>query len=886
VSVAPAGATGTLLERQDSVSALDQLLAGVQSNSEGRLVFVGGEAGVGKTVLLRSFCEAQRRPVRTLWGACEPLRTARPLGPLLDVAEATGGELEELVEAAARPHEVAASLLRELRARAPTVLVLEDVHWADEATLDVLTLLAARIGSAPALVLASYRDDELDAAAQLRFVLGERVRGPGRLKLEALTPAAVAELAAGHAIDADELYRRTGGNPLFVTEVLAAGGAQIPETVRDAVLARAARLSDPARRLLEAVAIVPGQVDLWLLEALVGEPGDQVDECLAAGTLVAGHAHVGFRHELARLAIEDAIPPNRRVALHRAALAALAERALGHPDFTGLAHHAQAAGDAESVLQWAPRAAERAATSGAHLEAAAQYARALRFAAGQPLQTRAELLTRRAAECYLTSQIDEAIAAQQEALECHRKLGDQRGEGNALRVLSRLLFFAGRAPEAEPVVLEAIDVLERLPAGHELAMAYGNVSQRRMVVQDDAEAVAWGNRALELARRLNDAEVEVYALTNISAAGFRADADASWVKLEQALALAQRHGLEDHAGRIFSLLVMFPVLHRRFDLARGHLDAGLEYCSERGLDTWRLYLLAGRARLELDTGRWDQAADSATLALRDPRCVHLARSWALAALGLLRARRGDAGASAPLEEAYALVEPTREIDRVAQAAAALAEAAWLTGDHATAGLVTEAALALALDRRDPWAIGELAYWRWRAGFRDELSETLIAQPYRHSIDGDWRAAAELWRKLGCPYEAALALADADDEAALRRAYDELRALGAQPAAAIVARRLRERGARGLPRAPRSRTRANPAGLTARELEVLPLLAEGLRNAEIAGLLVVSQKTVDHHVSAILRKLGVRTRGEAAAQATRLGLSASTRDERGRETGAQ
>ena len=263
--------------------------------------------------------------------------------------------------------------------------------------------------------------------------------------------------------------------------------------------------------------------------------------------------------------------------------------------------------------------------------------------------------------------------------------------------------------------------------------------------------------------------------------------------------------------------------------------------------------------------------------------MHLARSWALAALGLLRARRGDAGASAPLEEAYALVEPTREIDRIAQAAAALAEAAWLTGDHAAAGQVTDAALALALDRRDSWAIGELAHWRWRAGFRDELPETLMADPHRHSIDGDWRAAAELWRKLGCPYEAALALADADDEAALRRAYDELLDLGAQPAAAIVARRLRERGARGLPRSPRSRTRANPAGLTARELEVLPFLTEGLRNAEIAERLVVSQKTVDHHVSAILRKLGVRTRGEAAAQATRLGLSASAGQQRGNET---
>jgi predicted ATPase len=169
----------TLLERDESVSVLTGLLAGVRSGAEGRLVLVGGEAGVGKTALLRRFCGSQDASVRVLWGACEPLRTPRPLGPLADVAEATGGELEELVAGAARPHDVAAALLRELRGRTPTVLVLEDVHWADEATLDVLTMLAARIGSAPALVLASYRDDELDRAEQLRFILGEIVRGPG-----------------------------------------------------------------------------------------------------------------------------------------------------------------------------------------------------------------------------------------------------------------------------------------------------------------------------------------------------------------------------------------------------------------------------------------------------------------------------------------------------------------------------------------------------------------------------------------------------------------------------------------------------------------------------------------------------------------------------------
>jgi DNA-binding CsgD family transcriptional regulator/tetratricopeptide (TPR) repeat protein len=876
MSVTASTRAGTLLERGGNLAALNDLLAGVRSSSHGRLVLVGGEAGVGKTALLRGFCEAQARDVRILWGACEPLRTPRPLGPLIDVGETAGGELRELLMGAARPYEVAAALLGELRGGRSTVLVLEDVHWADEATLDVLMAMAARVGSVPALVLASYRSDALGGSPQLRFVLGELVRGPNRLSVAPLSEAGVIELAEPHGIDGRELYRRTGGNPFFVTEVLAAGGEQLPQTVRDAVLARAVRLSAAARELLDAAAVVPGQVELWLLEALAGEVHNRLDECLAWGVLGAGRAHVSFRHELARLAIEEAITPNRRLALHRTAVQALAAHGGEDPDYARLAHHAEAADDADGVLRWAPRAAERAAGSGAHREAAAQYARALRFTNRQPPQLCAELLAARSEECYLTSQIDEAIAAQREALDNRRRLEDRLGEGNALRVLSLLLFFAGRASEAEPLVLEAIEVLERLPAGHELAMSYANLSQRRMVVEDAAEAVAWGSRALELARVLGDTEAEVYALSNIAAAEFRADPDAGRLKLEAALELAQRHGHEEHAALTFNRLVMFPVRYRRFDIAQVHLEAGLEYCTERGLDTFRLYLLGCRARLELDLGHWDQAADSAGAVLRDPRSAQLARTWALAALGLVRARRGDADATAPLEQAHAMVEPTFELDRITQVAAARAEASWLNGDHATVKHQTDAPLALALDRMDPWAIGELAYWRRQAGIREKLPPTeLLAEPYRLSIAGDWAQAADLWRKIGCPYEAALALADSDDETTVRHAVEQLQRLGARPAAAIAARRLRERGVRGIPRGPRPRTRENPAGLTARELEVLTLLAKGLRNAQIAQRLVVSEKTVDHHVSAILRKLDVRTRGEAGAQAMQLGIVSPT-----------
>ena len=237
-----------LLERE---TFLDML-----AGPPGRLILVGGEAGVGKTALVRAFAEGRQ----VLWGACDPLHTPRPLGPLLDVADAAGGELQEVVAAGPRPAVLVTALLHALRDRPGTVLVLEDVHWADEGTLDVLRLLGRRMPGVPALAVVTFRDDE---PGPLRVVLGELATAIGveRIKLPPLTPDAVRTLAEPHGIDADALHRSTGGNPFYVTEVLSAPAASIPATVRDAVLARAARLSPPARELLERLAMVPGAAD-------------------------------------------------------------------------------------------------------------------------------------------------------------------------------------------------------------------------------------------------------------------------------------------------------------------------------------------------------------------------------------------------------------------------------------------------------------------------------------------------------------------------------------------------------------------------------------------------------------------------------------------------
>ena len=256
-----------LLERSQHLSALGASLAEVASRHRGRLVLVSGEAGVGKTALVRRFCDVQGGSARVLWGNCEALFTPRPLGPLFDIAETTAGELEELVASGGKVHEVVAALARELGRQAPTVIVLEDIHQADGATLDVVRLLGRKVGTIPALIVATYREDDLAGAHPLRIVLGELAAASDveRLGIEPLSPAAVADLAQSHELDPDELFRKTAGNPFFVTEVLGAEADEIPHTVRDVVLARAARLSSPARRLLEAVAALPPRADLWLL---------------------------------------------------------------------------------------------------------------------------------------------------------------------------------------------------------------------------------------------------------------------------------------------------------------------------------------------------------------------------------------------------------------------------------------------------------------------------------------------------------------------------------------------------------------------------------------------------------------------------------------------
>jgi tetratricopeptide (TPR) repeat protein len=542
---------------------------------------------------------------------------------------------------------------------------------------------------------------------------------------------------------------------------------------------------------LDAVAMAPPSVELWLLEALAGDAVDRLDECLTSGMLTHGPGGVAFRHELARRAVEESLPPNQRSLLHQKALNALGNPPTGAPDLERLSHHADAAHDGPAVLHFAPQAAARAAALGAHREAAAQYARALKYADSLAPSERAELLEHSSHEHYLTDQPDEALDALKSAIACHREVGDTRKEGDSLRMLGNILWCPGRTAEARETAQEAVTVLEQLPPGSELAMAYSTLASLHKDRDDSTDAVEWGTRAFELAENLDDTEPLIHALNTIGTTELLAGAPGGLEKLERSLELGKRANSVDHVGRAFMNLVWAGTRLRNYELADRYLDEGLAYLSERGLDLWRLYLLAFRARIELDRGRWSEAVDSVGLVLQKRYISTFPRIQALVVLGLVRARRGEPDAQSPLDDALALATPTQELPRIAPVAAARAEVAWLAGDREGVRVATGDAFALAMRQGVAWPLGELACWRWRAGLETEAPEG-AAEPYAVQIAGDWARAAELWTEIGCPYEAALALADGDNDDALRRAFDELQRLGAQPAAEIVSRRLKER----------------------------------------------------------------------------------------------
>jgi DNA-binding CsgD family transcriptional regulator len=849
-----------LLEREPLLASLREFYSDA-SGGAGAMVFVAGDAGIGKSAVVGAFCAALDVEAAVHRGFCDALGTPRALGPLHDIARAHPRELGRLLVPGAERHELFTAFL-DMIGSGPSVTVIEDAHWADAATLDLLLFVGRRIAALPAMVVVTYRAEEVDRDHPLRRVLGDlaTARSVHRLVVPPLTEAAVHALAEPRGRDGARLHAVTGGNAFFVTEVLDADAEQIPVTVRDAVLARVGRLGSGARAVLDVVSLMPDRAEVSLVAEVADGALSGLDENVRSGMLVLEDPVVRFRHELARRVVEEDIPAARKVELHRLLLHCLESR--DDVDPARLSCHADSAAEPAAVLRWAPAAARLAADLGAHREAAAHLARALRYTAASSAELRARLWEFRADESDRCGELADAIDASSRAVQLWREVGDVQREASVLARRTHMLWNSGRDVEAHESARGAVELLEPLPPGPVLAQAYAARAQMLMLAGEMPAAIAMGAAAIPLAEGFGDDRVLAWALNAVGSGYWPTDPDRAVTLLTAGLEAARRSGDDLAAAGVLSMLATGAVEIRRYDLADHWLGELVAWCTERDLDPLRGYGLAWQAVSYLDQGRWGDAMAAATEVADDPMQHVPSTIVALTVLGRLRARRGDPDPDGPLERAWMLAQQTGDFARLWPVAAARAESAALQGRPERIDGLVAGTYELAVERKHGWAVGELGYWLSIAG-QDRPLVAGAAGPWALQIAGAAQEARRQWQELGCPYEAATARSRMPDDTEQLAALRELQALGAWPAAALLARRMHAQGIRGLPRRPRRTTSSHPAGLSERQADVLALMSEGLRNADIAARLHISPKTVDHHVSAVLGKLGVRTRHEAA-----------------------
>jgi DNA-binding CsgD family transcriptional regulator/tetratricopeptide (TPR) repeat protein len=853
-----------LLERAASLASL-ATFANEARRGDGRLVLISGEAGVGKSALVERF--RQDLPeARWSWGICDGLCPPRPLGPLIDVADQLGGALLESCDAGADRDALFRALLRQISTpETLDVVAVEDVHWADEATLDLLRFMGRRLRDASVLMIATYRDDAVAGNDPLSVTLGDlaRQRSTRRISLTPLSLDATGMLADGSGWEAPELFRLTGGNPFFLSEVLQAGMRTVPVSARDATLARAAGLSGEARGVLDVAALIGARMELTLLASVTECSGSVMDELLACGLLVRDEGWLRFRHEIARLALDQAIAPYRAGDIHGRILDALVSS--GCADDARLAFHAEAAADGAAVLRYASAAAWRAAGLASHREAVAQFERALRFVADADTSSVAALYDGLADEMALVDRWQEAAEACERALALWREVGDRLREGDTLRRLSLVIWSLFRADEAITTIEAAMAVLESLRPSVELARAYATCATLQMLSLGSDTAAGLAERAQEIAERLGTRDVLSDALnTRAVCAAFRGGA---WTALmSRALEIALSENLYEQAGRAYNNFCALHVSQWQFADAERYFTEGVAHCDEYDLTCYATSLRNDWAAVLERTGRWDDALALSTELLARADSSPANQVCTLIRLGSINARRGEPNTWEYLAEANEAADPLRTVPiRLARA-----EMYWLEGKPNEALHEAERAHALATNC-DAWIRGSVAVWLARTG--SDLSPAGdIAEPYRLELDGDWTGAARLWAEMNAPYDAAMALTRAEDEEELNQAFNTFKSLGAFPAARIVREKLRLIGARSLPTGPQATTRAHPFGLTKREHEVLALICAAHTNTDIAKKLFISPKTVEYHVTAILAKMGAPNRIAAARQAIRHGLT--------------
>jgi len=862
-----------LVERDRSLDSLRATIAGAIAG-DGAGVAVVGEPGIGKSALIAAACRATAGDgTRVLRASCDPLSTPRPLGPFRDLAvdagyPATVGRddllLSEICE------QIFAAVTSE-----PTVLVIEDLHWVDAASVDVLRFLARRVSSRPLALLVSYRDHEIEPGHSARPLLGDfaRLDALGTLRLDPLSVTGVGELLAGSTLDPAAVHGLTGGNPFFVTEVAKDSDRPLPASVRDAVLARAAEVTAADFEVLQLVATAPDRLDDRALPAL-GVDLPTLRRLDGTGLLTRGRDGLLFRHELARQAVESTIPAGGASRLHTRLLAALEQ--IQPPDPAVLTHHAVGAGDGARAARYAQEAARQATAAGSHTEAVAFYRIAVDHLAGAPAGERARLLLHLGFEQYMTNKLADAITTVSATFPLWQEAGDKDGLAAAYDEVAVFEYYNARRRHAEQHADRAIDIA--VASGTDLT--FGVVRATRgylayMRNEFDLAVTCYADAGRIAASERNDA-LDIRARLIRAAADLAGGDDAARSRVADFIEDARARGLDELASTGYSNLANLDVEQRRLRDAQHVLEESLPFTTERDIPICQQWQTGVRSRLHFARGHWNAALEDAAFVL-DGDGMPLAMVWPLLVSGLVPLRQGGAASTAeqpdPLEAAWRLVGTIDEPLRRLAVLSALAERMWMTGTPDSR--VTElAAEQLQRCRRidgTSWAAGDLAVWLGRLELPVPVLPA-VAEPFRLMLDGRADRAASWWHRTGEPFAQAMAWSDSTEPANRIRAVEMLDRLGAVGTADRVRGALRRDGIAQVPPRPRVSTRSNPAGLTNRQLDVAKLVARGFTNAEIATRLFISPKTADHHVSALLTKLGVANRRAVVVQAEELGLA--------------
>jgi DNA-binding CsgD family transcriptional regulator/tetratricopeptide (TPR) repeat protein len=859
-----------LLERDAPLARLGAAMAAAR-RGQGRIVSLEGEAGIGKSALTLAFADSCRETSRVHVGGCEHLTTPEPLGPLRDIARESQGRFSVSPLGSLATYE---GLLRLLTGgKGPALLVLEDIHWADDATLDALRFLGRRIRGAPVVVLVTFRNDEPDSQGRLASLWADMPRDAReRIELLPLSIEAVGQLASREGRISREVYEATGGNPFHVTEYLAAEGEGVPRSVQEVTVARAGRLSAHARRTLECASIFPRQIDEQTLRLIAGDAEHAgVEECLASGMLNAREGALAFRHELARRAINEAMSPLHRRELHAAALDLLRNRSDARA--AEIAHHAEQAGAFAELTLYAIRAAEEAGRLGAYREAVAHLTRAIEHGGGLSDGERAQLLERKAFAAHFCGAFAESIGALEDAIAIHRRAGNVLGVGNALRISGHVHWALGDPALAEAHLEEAVDVLSAESDSWQFALALASQSQFDMLADRNAKAIPAAKEALARAEKLGRRDIALMALTCLHTAHASTDLEAALPDLLATIEAARSEGELDAVPRLYTNLTSVLAGARRHENLLQLLDEGVAACAARDQGPLEAYIRGNRAWVLVNMGRLEDAISEAEDVVHGPYPKSSVALSAMIALSRARVRMGQPEGGV-LDQARAFPTSQRDLLRRVPIAVVDAEAQWLDGSRPGAlQRLVDAYEGLVTAGVQLWNIGETALWLSILGQPPSLDPKIAAQipaPHRAHIAGRWDEAANLWAAEGAHYEQAIALSQGDEDAQ-RQAVAIFDRLGAAPAARKLRRRMRADGVRSVPSGPRAARRADPAGLTPRQKEVLLLLGGGLANADIADQLGLSAKTVEHHVSAILSALEAPSRLAAVQIARERGL---------------